>query len=130
MDEKTALAQKFAWIGTAERPDVLAPLPSPLVMSGAPPVVLVEKIPDPVPKPAEDPIARRAAMVAWCGDLPAETEDAVTQVRLLSSKYAWDLQAVFKRAKVDVGRAIATMDQVQQTHHLAVDALILPHLNK
>jgi len=118
---------------TAERPDVLAPilepLPNPLVMAGTKPVVF-QTVTDPVPKPAEDPIARRVSMVAWAGDLPAETAEAIIQVRLLSSRYAWDLQAAFKRAKVDVGRAIAAIDQVQQAHHLAVDALVLPHVNK
>jgi len=118
---------------TAPRPDVLAPildpLPNPLVMAGTKPVVFQTST-DPVPKPAEDPIARRVSMVAWCGDLPEDTADAIIQVRLLSSRYAWDLQAAFKRAKVDVGRAIAAIDHVQQTHHLAVDALTLPHVNK
>lgn len=168
MDEKATLAQKLAWVGVIERPDVLAPRITPTGMAERPdilapqlvrhehameattkrPDVLApritaesvietsdkvvgrhDRVPDPVPKPAEDPIARRAAMVAWCGDLPAETKDAITQVRLLSSKYVWDLQAAFKRAKVDVGRAIATIDHVQQTHYMAIDALVLPHMN-
>ena len=130
MEERPdVLAPRFTPTGMPMRPDVLAPLPSPLVMAGAPPLVF-HALPDPVPKSAEDPIARRAGMVAWAGDLPEETNDAITQVRLLSSRYAWELQAVFKRAKVDVGRAIAALDQVQQAQHVAVDALVLPHVSK
>lgn len=78
----------------------------------------------------DDPIDKRVEMVNGMFQLPGETLLAMKDVREASELYARTLQAIFKRGKIDIGRAIATIDHIQLTKNLACDALILPHASK
>ena len=81
-------------------------------------------------RPIEDPVEKRVAMINGYFDLPTDTVDGMKEIRLAVADCAHRLEAVFKRCKVDTGRAIATIDLLQQTKNVACDALILPHASK
>jgi hypothetical protein len=78
----------------------------------------------------EDPIEKRVAMINGYFPLPTETTTGMKEVREAVSECATKLESVFKRCKVDTGRAIATIDLLQQAKNVGCDALILPHAEK
>lgn len=52
------------------------------------------------------------------------------EIREALSECAHKLQEIFKRNKIDTGRAIASIDLLQNAKNTACDALILPHAEK
>jgi hypothetical protein len=78
----------------------------------------------------EDPLERRVAMVSGGYPHPGATLRAMNEVTDVSEQYAQSLRQIFKRNKVDTGRAIAAIDHVQQTKNIAMDALSLPYVTK
>ena len=78
----------------------------------------------------EDPIEKRVVMIGGVYPKPDETHEEIQEVRVATMDYATRLQTLFKRGKVDIGRAIATLDHLQQTQNMAIDALSLPHVSK
>lgn len=79
-----------------------------------------------------DPVDKRVSMINGYFELPDQTKQAMTKIREASETYANELQKIFKSLDkdVDTGRAIATIDLVQQTKNVACDALILPHASR
>ncbi len=77
-----------------------------------------------------DPIEARVAMVNGWFELPEQTKQDMTDVRAAAEQFAKSLEQVYKRAKHDKGRAIASIDAVQQAKNIACDALILAHASK
>jgi|WetSurMetagenome_2_1015567.scaffolds.fasta_scaffold00274_7 hypothetical protein len=80
--------------------------------------------------PIDDPLERRVAMVSGGYPHPGATLRAMNEVTDVSEQYAQSLRQIFKRNKVDTGRAIAAIDHVQQTKNIAMDALSLPYVTK
>ncbi len=74
----------------------------------------------------EDPIEKRVRLLAGVYTEPLESKYAVTDIHMAAIAYAKELQSIFKRSKVDTGRAIAALDAVKQSYSLATDAIILP----
>ena len=74
------------------------------------------------------PLAARVDMLDGNFTLPEGTTDQMRRVRMIMLQAAAELEQVFYDASVyDKGRAIATMDLLQQAKNTACDALILPH---
>ncbi len=80
--------------------------------------------------PIVDPIEARVAMTNGWFELSDETKKDMSTIREASEQYAKTLEAVFKRAKHDKGRAIASIDAIQLAKNIACDALILPFASK
>ncbi len=77
-----------------------------------------------------DPVEARVAMINDFFDLPEETEQAMGEVRRAAEVFAKALESIYKKNKHDKGRAIASIDLIQQTKNVACDALILVHAEK
>jgi hypothetical protein len=78
----------------------------------------------------EDPIEARVSLIQGIYSEPLDTSHAITDVHMAAIRYAKDLQQIFKRGKVDTGRAIASLDLVRQSYSTATDALLLPYVTK
>jgi hypothetical protein len=78
----------------------------------------------------EDPIEKRVAMINGYFNLPDDTVKGMKEIREAVSECAHKLESTFKRCKIDTGRAIATIDLLQQAKNVGCDALILPHAEK
>lgn len=63
-------------------------------------------------------------------DLQSITVEGMKEIRVAVAECAAKLESVFKRHKVDTGRAIATIDLLQQAKNTGCDALILPYAEK
>lgn len=71
----------------------------------------------------------RVAMINCDAELPPETLDQMNRIRAIVSDCGNQLNEIFQKsgAKIDVGRAIASLDHLQQVENVACVALILPH---
>ncbi len=77
-----------------------------------------------------DPIEARVSMVNGYFNLPDDTKQSMNEVRAAAEVFAKALETIYKKTKHDKGRAIATIDLIQQTKNVACDALILAHAEK
>lgn len=77
-----------------------------------------------------DAIEKRVAMINGNFPLPDEVISDMREIRAAVSECAEKLQTIFKRRKIDTGRAIASIDLLQNTKNTACDALILPYGEK
>ena len=77
-----------------------------------------------------DAIEKRVAMINGNFPLPDEVISDMREIRAAVSECADKLQTIFKRRKIDTGRAIATIDLLQSAKNTACDALILPYGEK
>ena len=81
-------------------------------------------------QPARLPaVAARIDMVAERPfPLPDATLQAVDRIRAITGNAARDLVTAIEGANAyDTGRLIAALDHLQQTKHIACDAVTLPH---
>lgn len=69
----------------------------------------------------------RVAMINGNFELPDSTIQGMRDVRAAVAECASKLHEIFKKEKIDTGRAIASIDLLQQAKNVACDALILPH---
>ena len=77
-----------------------------------------------------DPIEKRVAMLNGRFDLPPEQIQAMDEIRAAVEECGKYIGAVFMSNKVDTGRAIAAIDELQKAKNTACDALILPFVEK
>jgi hypothetical protein len=80
--------------------------------------------------PITDPIEKRVAMINGYFDLPQEQIDGMKEIRSAVAECGAKLEQVFKKTKIDTGRAIASIDELQKAKNIACDALILPFAEK
>ena len=78
----------------------------------------------------DDPLEKRVEMINGQFDLPGDSVEGMKEIRIAVSLCARTIHESFKKRKVDIGRAIAAMDSLQQAKNIACDALILPHATK
>ncbi len=80
--------------------------------------------------PVTDALEARVLMINGWFELPDETKKDMSDVRAAAETFAKSLDVIFKRAKHDKGRAIASIDAIQHAKNIACDALILVHASK
>lgn len=78
-------------------------------------------------KPRFPPIAARVDMINGNFELPEGTVEAMREARFVVAQAAQQLEAIFQATEHDRGRAIHSIDLLQQVKNVACDALILPH---
>jgi hypothetical protein len=76
----------------------------------------------------EDPIDKRVKLLGGVYTEPLDSKYARSDIHQAALVYATELQNIFKRNKVDTGRAIAAIDAVSQSYRIAVDAVMLPYV--
>lgn len=74
----------------------------------------------------KNPIDARVALISNQLQLQHVSTFFSAEVQAAIEECAKKLQIIFKRDHVDTGRAIAALDLLQQTKHVAIDALKLP----
>lgn len=83
-------------------------------------------------QPRFQPLDARCAMVDGNFDLTPETREQMKAIRSAFAECAQRLNEIFQKSGVgyDRGRAIASLDHLQQAKNIACDALILPNYVK
>jgi hypothetical protein len=81
-------------------------------------------------QPIVDPIEKRVAMLNGRHDLSSEQVMGLNEIRAAAEECGEKLLIIFKKCKVDTGRAIAAIDELQKVRNTACDALILPFVEK
>jgi hypothetical protein len=76
---------------------------------------------------SNNPINVCVSMINGNFNLPDSTVQSMKDIRAAVAECAVKLQDIFNKEKIDVGRAIASIDLLQQVKNTACDALILPH---
>jgi hypothetical protein len=75
----------------------------------------------------------RVMMIDGRFDLPEETVNAMNDIRVSVERcahYLYEVVFCDPAVKLDMGRAIAAIDLLQQVKNVACDAVILPHHHK